>query len=139
MKKGLVFICLFLMASVAWAQKGTKAVEKKSVVDAEFPGGADSLHSFITRNLVYPKIAFDKGLAENVVVEFTIDETGNVSEAEVIKLSRNNEVENVMEREALEKEALRLIKAMPKWKVGTVNGKPTKMNYIIPVTFSLEK
>ena len=92
----------------------------------EFPGGMSALMDFIRKNLNYDKaLVPDTVVIPRVIVQFVIDEEGNIIHPVVLRgLSP-----------ALDEEALRVVKLMPKWKPGRQSGKPEKVRYAIPVTF----
>lgn len=94
-------------------------------VMARFPRGEDSLLAFISRNLSYPRthVCFE-GV---VYVEFEVDEQGIVSKPRIIKGLGNG----------IDKEVLKLIKLMPKWKPALNNKLPVKSSFILPVGFEL--
>ena len=74
----------------------------------DFPGGLSGLDEFIKKNIQYPEEAFQAGEEGQVTVEFTIDVNGYVSDAKVTKGVSAS----------LDKEALRIIESMPRWKPG---------------------
>ena len=96
--------------------------------DAEFPGGMIGLGEYITENMQYPVIAQENGVSGNVRVSYIIDESGNVTDAEVIE-----SVDPYLDREAV-----RLISSMPKWKPGVRNGKYVKMKTSTVIRFELK-
>lgn len=87
----------------------------------EFPGGMSALLDFIQNNLQHNKASSK----ERVIVQFTIEEEGNIVKPIILR-SINSQ---------LDKEALRVIGLMPKWKPGKQNGKAEKVRYTLPVTF----
>lgn len=93
----------------------------------EFPGGQEALMQFLRQEVKYPKEAEEKGLQGRVVVRYIIEKDGSISEVEIAK-SVN---------EYLDAEAIRVVKAMPKWKPGKQNGEPVRVKFTIPVTFRL--
>jgi TonB family protein len=93
----------------------------------EFPGGMSALINYMAENVRYPKEAFEANVQGRVLVSFIINETGEVSDASIMK-----GVE-----EHLDKEALRVISTMPDWTPGLQDGKPVKVKYSIPVSFQL--
>ncbi|MDR2148318.1 MAG: energy transducer TonB [Tannerella sp.] len=101
------------------------------VVDVlpEFPGGIDSLMKFIGENLNYPIESAQKGIQGRVLVKFVVKDDGTVTNAQI--------AEGV--DPALDKEAIRVIEAMPKWKPGTKDGKPVDVWFSIPINFALKK
>ncbi|MCH8319162.1 MAG: TonB family protein, partial [Bacteroidetes bacterium] len=93
----------------------------------EFPGGQTKLMEFIKNNIIYPKSAKDKGIAGTVYISFMVDKNGSIKDIKVIK-GINKE---------LDKEALRVIKLMPRWKPGEQRGKAVAVKYTLQVKFTL--
>ena len=91
----------------------------------EFPGGADSLQAFLAREIQYPPVAKNNGITGTVLVEFVVEEDGQVSNAKV----------KVPLFPECDKEAVRGVMSMPKWKPGKNMGKPVRCFYQVPVTF----
>ncbi len=94
-------------------------------VQPEFPGGPDSLQSFLKSNLRYPDSAKYNRIQGRVYIGFLVDKKGKIKEEKVL-----NGV-----NELLDNEALRVVKMMPQWKPGTAGGSPTNVQYILPVDF----
>lgn len=94
-----------------------------------FPGGKESLFKFLKNNFRYPIEAKKEKVEGRVVVDFVIAKDGSVLKAEVTKSVHP----------ALDKEALRLIWAMPSWNPGYQDGKPVAVKYHIPFTFRLSE
>ena len=93
----------------------------------EFPGGMDSLQAFLAREIQYPQVAKDNGISGTVLVEFVVEEDGRVTNA-VVKVPLFPECD---------KEAVRAVMSLPKWKSGKNMGKPVRCYYQVPVTFEL--
>jgi len=93
----------------------------------EFPGGKEKMTEFLNSNLIYPKKAMKDKLEGKVVLSFVVDRTGEIKNIVVLKSVRND----------LDKEAIRVVKAMPQWKAGAQNGNPVQVQYSIPITFKL--
>lgn len=93
-----------------------------------FPGGQNSLETYINRNIQYPEDAIDNEVEGTVYVLFTIDENGNV---------RNAKTTNTTIGYGLEEEALRVVKGMTGWIPGSNNGVKVKTWYTIPITYRL--
>ena len=93
----------------------------------EFPGGSDSLNAFLSREIQYPQVAKDNGITGTVLVEFVVEEDGGVTNAKV----------KVPLFPECDKEAVRGVMSMPKWKPGRNMGKPVRCWYQVPVTFRL--
>ena len=99
----------------------------------EYPGGMDGLRNYLQENLTVPeKYQNLKSKAEyRVLVQFVVAEDGSVTKVEVAKPEPA--------KKDLNDEAVRAIKGMPKWKPGTVGGKPVKVRYVLPVTYKIGK
>lgn len=93
----------------------------------EFPGGDLALRKHIAQNVVYPEIAKENGLSGKVFVQFVINQRGEV---ENVKIARGVDP-------ALDKEAIRVVQSLPKWKPGSQRGKPVKVSYTVPINFQL--
>ena len=90
-----------------------------------FPGGDKAVLEFIKRNMSYPKSAKGKGIEGRVVVSFYVETDGSLTNLSIAKSSDSR----------LNKEALRIIKKMPKWEPGQLGGKIVRMKYFQPVIF----
>jgi len=93
----------------------------------EFPGGDMALRKYIAQNVVYPEIAKENGLSGKVFVQFVINQKGEV---ENVKIARGVDP-------TLDKEAIRVVQNLPKWKPGSQRGKPVKVSYTVPINFQL--
>ena len=94
---------------------------------AEFPGGTRALYKYISDNVKYPVIAQENGIQGKVYVKFVVDEAGNISNAEVLRPVETS----------LDKEALRVINSLPRFKPGKQRGKPVRVQVSIPILFKL--
>ena len=94
----------------------------------EFPGGEAAMYKWLGDNIVYPSAASEEGVQGRVVVEFVVGKDGSISNVKVVR----------PRHPALDKEALRVVKAMPKLLPGRNNGQPVKVTYTLPVTFKLQ-
>ncbi len=108
-------------------QKPKKAPKKVFTVVEEMPAFNGNLNQWLAENMKYPSEAVKNKEQGHVVVQFIISEEGEVMEPEVI-----NSVSP-----SLDKEALRVVSSMPKWKPGKANGKPVAVHYMLPVSFKL--
>ncbi|MBO6079346.1 MAG: energy transducer TonB [Bacteroidales bacterium] len=91
----------------------------------EFPGGDEALLAFLTREIQYPEVARNNGITGTVLIEFVVEKDGRVSNAKV----------KVPLFPECDKEAVRGVMAMPKWKPGKNMGKPVRCFFQVPVTF----
>ena len=95
----------------------------------EFPnGGMAGLMQYLSKNIKYPTIAQENGTQGRVVVQFVVNRDGSIVDAKVMR-----GVDPY-----LDKEALRVINSMPKWKPGKQRGKPVRCRYTVPVMFRLQ-
>ncbi|MDD4190678.1 MAG: TonB family protein [Mangrovibacterium sp.] len=94
----------------------------------EFPGGELALRKFIANAIKYPVIAQENGISGKVYVNFVVDKDGSVTAA---KVARGVDP-------SLDKEALRVVNSLPKWKPGMQRGKPVKVSYTVPISFVLQ-
>ena len=94
----------------------------------EFPGGNEGLAAYLRKNLVYPESAVDNGVQGRVTVGFIVERDGSVASVEIKKSVDP----------ALDKEALRVVKSMPRWKPGKQQGKAVRTRFSVPVVFRLQ-
>ena len=94
----------------------------------QFPGGVGKLFEYLAMNVRYPKEAEDKCLQGRVIATFVVEKDGSVTNAEIAKSVDP----------ALDAEALRVVKAMPKWIPGKHHGEPVSVKYTIPISFRLQ-
>jgi protein TonB len=94
-----------------------------------FPGGQEAMYKWLSEHINYPAAASEEGVQGRVVVEFIITKTGAVENVHVVR----------GRHPALDKEAVRVVKAMPKWTPGRNNGQPVKVTYTLPVSFKLQQ
>lgn len=95
----------------------------------ENPQFNGNINKWIRDNLKYPVIAQENGIFGKVYVEFIIEEDGSITDVEVVQSVDPS----------LDEEAIRLVKAMPKWTPGKVAGKPVQVLYKMPINFTLSK
>ena len=93
-----------------------------------FPGGMQELMVYLGKNIKYPTIAQENGTQGRVIIQFVVERDGTISD---VRVARGVDP-------YLDKEALRVIKAMPKWKPGMQKGQPVRVKYTVPVTFRLD-
>lgn len=93
-----------------------------------FPGGTSGLMRFLSENVHYPAVAQENGVQGRVIVSFIVEKDGRVSNASVVRLVDPS----------LDKEALRVVRSMPRWTPGKINGEAVRVKYNVPVNFRLE-
>ncbi len=94
----------------------------------EFPGGQEELFNYLNKNIRYPVIAQENGLQGRVICQFVVNSDGSIVDVTVVRSVDPS----------LDKEAVRVIQAMPKWKPGEQRGKAVRVRYTLPVNFRLQ-
>lgn len=92
-----------------------------------FPGGNAALMNYLGQNIKYPVIAEENGIQGRVIVQFVVGKDGHISDVRVAKSVDPS----------LDKEAVRVVKGMPRWIPGKQNGQAVTVRYTLPVTFRL--
>ena len=95
----------------------------------EFPGGMKGCRDFIQAEMCYPEEAKKAGIQGRVTLQFIIEKDGTPAQPRIVRSVHP----------LLDKEALRIIRQMPKWTPGKQDGKPQRVLYTIPVPFQLPK
>ena len=94
----------------------------------EFPGGQKKMFQYLGKNIKFPAAAKANGIQGKVYVNFTIGKNGEIRDIKILRGVH----------ELLDKEAIRVIKAMPKWKPGKQRGKAVSVSYNLPINFKLQ-
>jgi TonB family protein len=95
----------------------------------EFPGGQDSLMSYLRRKIKYPLLEKEQGKQGTVYISFVVYKDGTIGNVKALK--------EVAGAPGLTKEAIRVVNAMPIWTPGKMNGRPVNVQYTIPIRFVL--
>lgn len=93
-----------------------------------FPGGMEAMYTFLNKSMKYPEMEYEAGIQGTVHVQFTVAKDGSIVDAKVLRTVS----------EGLDREALRVVKGMPKWNPGTIDGKPVKCRFNLPLVFKLK-
>ena len=93
-----------------------------------FPGGDTELMKFLHDHMKYPAVAEENGIQGRVICTFVVERDGSITDVKVIKSVDPS----------LDKEAIRVLKSMPKWIPGKQNGSAVRVKYTVPVTFRLQ-
>lgn len=93
-----------------------------------FPGGESAMKSYLNSNVNYPVVAQENGVQGRVIVESIIEKDGSMSDVKVIRSVDPS----------LDREALRVVKAMPKWTPAKLKGIPVRTKCTTPVVFRLQ-
>jgi len=111
--------------------KPTEEKEEVFVVvqnQPEYPGGTPALMKFLGDNINYPKTAQEEGLQGRVILNFVVEKDGSITDVQIVRGIAPS----------LDEEAIRVVKAMPKWKPGTQNGEIVRVRYTLPVVYRLQ-
>jgi periplasmic protein TonB len=94
----------------------------------EFPGGEPALYKFLAENIKYPQMAKESGIQGRVFVTFVVERDGSVTDVRVLRGIGGG----------CDEEAIRVVKSMPKWSPGKQRGKAVRVQYNLPVKFTLQ-
>ncbi len=94
----------------------------------EFPGGDAALQRYLASSIRYPVIAQENGIQGRVYIQFVINQQGEVTNAVILRGVDPS----------LDREALRVVQAMPKWKPGRQRNRPVRVSYTVPINFVLQ-
>lgn len=119
--------------TVYYNEKGKKVKRPKQKFELfmqmpSFPGGQEALLDFLSQNVKYPPIAQKNGIQGRVIVQFVVAKDGKISDVVVVRSGGDP---------SLDREAVRVIKSMPRWEPGKRRGKPIRVKYTAPVNFRL--
>ncbi|MCD6180280.1 MAG: energy transducer TonB [Bacteroidales bacterium] len=94
----------------------------------EFPGGEAAMYKFIGKNIEYPRMAKESGISGRVYVTFVVERDGSVTDVKILRGIGGG----------CDEEAVRVIKKMPRWSPGKQRGKPVRVQYRMPIKFTLQ-
>ena len=95
----------------------------------QFPGGLSAMAKFLNENIKYPRVAEVNKVQGRVICNFVVEKDGSISTVEVVQ-----GVDSTIDREAV-----RVIQSMPKWKPGMHRGQPVRVRFTIGLVFRLQK
>ena len=133
--KKLILLSMLAVFCLMTANAQTDESQKSQIVCdlAEkmpmFPGGTSALIKYLSTNIKYPADAEKKKVEGRVFVTFVVEIDGSISEVQLTKKLFPS----------LDQEAVRVVKAMPKWIPGEIEGKLVRVRYTLPITFRLNK
>lgn len=107
----------------------SKTIYDKAEVMPSFPGGESALSQFISANLRYPVVAQESGIQGRAIIRFVVTRTGATSDVIVVRGFDPS----------CDKEAVRVVKAMPKWNPGIQDGNPVDVYFTLPISFTLTR
>ena len=92
-----------------------------------FPGGESAMYKWLQDNIIYPAAASEEGVQGKVTVQFIVEKDGSITHVQVVR----------GKHPALDAEAARVIRKMPRWTPGRNNGQPVRVTSHLPVQFKL--
>ena len=124
----MMLVLLFsFMTSTAQTKKNDMVFDVVEVMP-QYPGGQIAMLKYIMKNIKYPKQIMEEGIQGRVTVSFIVEKDGRVSNVRLLRSVQPS----------LDKEAIRVVKSMPKWTPGKHNGKPVRVQFNLPVMFKLK-
>lgn len=124
---------LTFMSSISFAQEieATEGVVclVPDIVLPEYPGGNEAMFKFISENIIYPKEAEELDIQGKVIVNFSIEKDGSISNVKIIRGVHP----------LLDEEAKQVIYLFPKWTPGKQDGELAQITYMLPISFTLTK
>lgn len=127
----ILVLTLMLSYNSSQAQQKSAGNEVFTSVEhtPEFPGGMEAFFQYLAKNIRYPAAARDKNITGKVIVTFIVEKDGSLSDVKAVRSPD----------QSLADEAKRVISESPKWKPGTQNNHVVRVQYTIPVQFSIVK
>ena len=123
----MMLVLLFsFMTSTAQTKKNDMVFDVVEVMP-QFPGGQIAMLQYLMKNIKYPEQAVKEGIQGRVTVRFIVEKDGSISDVKPV----------LSVHPLLNKEAVRVVKSMPKWSPGKQNGKPVRVRFNVPVMFKL--
>lgn len=124
----MMLVLLFsFMTSTAQTKKNNMVFDVVEVMP-QYPGGQTAMLQYMMKNIKYPKQAMKEGIQGRVTVSFIVEKDGSISNVSPIHPVHP----------LLDKEAIRVVKSMPKWSPGKQKGKPVRVRFNLPVMFKLK-
>ena len=123
----MMLVLLFsFMTSTAQTKKNDMVFDVVEVMP-QYPGGQIAMLQYLMKNIKYPEQAMKEGIQGRVTVRFIVEKDGSISDVKPV----------LSVHPLLNKEAVRVVKSMPKWTPGKQNGKPVRVRFNLPVMFKL--
>jgi TonB family protein len=133
MKKIIIFSSLLLLSLTVFAQTDSIQEAPLTIVEKmpKFPGGDQKMMEFIQKNIHYPQKDKELGIQGTTYITFVVEKDGKLTNVKVLR--------GIPCGEASDLEAVRVITSMPSWEAGTQNGRAVRVQYNLPIKFTLYK
>lgn len=109
--------------------KGHNEVRKIASIMPRYVGGNEALFAYLRENLQFPEDAQREGISAKLNVNFVVEKDGSISNIKILSCTEKGF--------GFEKEAIRVISSMPRWKPGIQDGHPVRVFFNIPISFRL--
>ena len=96
--------------------------------EPSYPGGIEKFYAYLGKNIRYPAVAKENNVSGKVFVTFVVEKDGSLTDVKVVRGIGSG----------CDEEAMRVLKASPKWKAGIQNGRPVRVQYTMPINFALQ-
>lgn len=106
----------------------TQTVFRSVEILPAFPGGEQAFAKFLTNHLLYPPLAWQQGIQGKVFAQFVVERNGSLTHIKILRDPGSG----------LGDEAVRVLKMSPHWKPGIQNGKPVRVLFVVPITFTIQ-
>ncbi len=118
-----------LMDAQYWHEDGSEVAPGVVVSKMpEYPGGLRPLMNYLSSNITYPKKARNKGIQGTVYISFVVNEEGVLESFDIVRSVHPD----------LDREAMRVVRSMPKWQPALAQNRPVKVQYNLPIRFTLK-
>lgn len=119
-----------LIKGKCYSETGKRVNYYEYEIAAEYPGGLSALQQFLKNNIVYPGELLERGLEAKVVVRFVIEKDGTIGSTKVVNEEKVHPL--------FIKAALEVVRKMPVWKPGRMDGELVKSYFTLPISFRLQ-
>jgi len=141
----VLLICFYSVTSIQ-AQTPDSEEQIFAIVEKmpEFKGGEEKLIAFLKANTTYPESARENGISGTVYLTFVVEGDGEISNIKVLKTNFNTVFGEPLDERRMQilgfgltEEAIRVVSLMPKWEPGRQDGKPIRVQFTLPIKFTL--
>ena len=123
----ILFFSLLMFVPVLAQNEAPSAFDIPEVMP-QYPGGTQALVQFLSEHIVYPSQSVANHEEGKALVQFIVEKDGSIGNVSIARSSGY---------QALDNEAMRVMNLMPNWIPGTLDGKPIRVRYTVPVNFRL--